>query len=156
MSLETNNVVGRIAKAIKFKHGVISSDIATKRAAYEQISSDFESEEVAAEIAFLQKYNQDDVAFQGDEAGALDAAEASIQERYNLIQSNATIAVDSLAEMDSQIEQDKAGFEADKTQKADALGVSRDAIEQAFGTVGQFAVPVIAGYTAVTLPVVGN
>ena len=143
MSLETNNVVGRVAKAIKFKHGVISSDIATKKAAYEQISSDFTATEEAAEIAFLQKYNQDDSTFQGQEEDALEQAEASINAMYDTIQYKTTTPelIDSLQEFNTQIESEKDAFILDRDGKASDLQTKRTAIEQAFGVVGDFDVP---------------
>jgi len=153
MSYTNHNVISLIAKAIKMKKGDIEGDIASQDAAYKAEAAAFEAARQAAQSAFDTSYSNKEAAKDALEEAALQAALDAVQAARDaiVVDDNAPAVVDTLAEMEAQINAELAAFTSQQAIYEASLQSDRDSIETAFGTMVDYSDSVDRSYTSATV-----
>ena len=153
MSYTNHNVISLIAKAIKMKKGDIEGDIASQDAAYKAESTTFEAARQAAQSAFDTSYSNKEAAKADLEAEALkNALEAvTVARDAIVVDDNAPAVVDTLAEMEAQINAELTAFTSQQAIYEASLSSDRDDIEKDFGSMADYSDSVNRSYTTGTV-----
>ena len=152
MSYTNENVIALVAKAIKMRKGEIEGDITSKDAAYKLVSSQFANARTTALSTFDTDYSNKETVKDGEEAAALQAALDAVQSARDaiVVDDNDPSVVDTLAEMETQINNELTAFNTKQSQNESALATDRTAIESAFGVNTDYSDTADRSYTVVS------
>lgn len=152
MSYTNENVIALVAKAVKMRKGEIEGDISTKDAAYKLVSSDFATARANALSQFDTDYSAKEVAKDSDEAAALQVALDAVQAARDAIvldDADASV-VDTLAEMEAQIDAELANFTNQQGLNEVSLLADRTAVANDFGVNADYSDTADRTYSAVS------
>ena len=152
MSYTNENVIALVAKAIKMRKGEIEGDITSKDADYKAVSSDFETARASALSTFDTAYSAKEQAKDDDEAAALQAALNAVQAARDaiVVDDGDPSVVDTLAEMETQINNELTAFNTQQGLNEQSLATDRTAIETAFGVNADYSDTADRSYTVVS------
>lgn len=153
MPYTNQNVIALIAKAVKLKKGHIEGDIASEDAAYKAESTTFEAARQAAQSAFDSSYASKEAAKDLLEEAALQAALDAVQDaRDAIVNDDGDVSViDTLAEMEAQINAELASFQSQQSAYELALQNARDSIATSFGIISDFTATFDTSYSSATV-----
>ena len=153
MPYTNNNVVSQIAKAMKKMKVDTEGSIDAKKLAYDAQSDTFETARAAAQSAFDVAYAAKETAKASAEAASLAASLAAVQAARDAIvndDSNASV-VDTLAEMNDQINADLAEYTAQQSTYEGQLDASRLSITSGWGDMGDYSNDDVDNHTYVNI-----
>jgi hypothetical protein len=153
MPYTNNNVMSQIAKAMKKMKVDTEGSIDSKKLAYDAQSDTFEAARAAAQLAFDTAYAAKETAKASSEAASLSASLAAVQAASDAIVNDDADAsvVDTLAEMEAQINADLAAYTAQQTAYEGQLDASRLAITNAWGVMGDYSNDDDSSYSDVSI-----
>lgn len=153
MSYTNENVIALIAKAIKLKKGDIETDISSLDDAYKLVSSQFSQLRAQALENFETLYSQKETDKNTLELEALSQALQAVQNARDIIVNDdgEPSVIDTLAEMEAQINQELTNFTTAKSNYEQLLQDARDLIATDFGAFSEYSDSYDSSYTSQTV-----